>query len=69
MRVLYTLTLVKAVIDGQTRDEICIRWSKYHHPRVPFTVPLAWAATRECVLAHFPDVTDVEEAHLEVTFS
>lgn len=66
MRVLYTLTLIKPVIAGCTWDELTVGWTEYHLPRVPVTIPLAWAATRSYVLQHMPDVTDLEDAHLEI---
>lgn len=69
MRVLYTLTLIKPEIDGCTWEELTVGWTEYHLPRVPFSIPLAWAATREQVLLHMPDVTKLEDAHLEVVFS
>ncbi|MDP2789943.1 MAG: hypothetical protein Q8O51_02335 [bacterium] len=68
MRVFYTLTLTNAVIRGKKWEKLEVRWNEFHIPRVPYAIPLAWAATREYVLKYMPDVTAVEEAHLEIAF-
>lgn len=68
MRVYYTLTLIDAVISGKHWDKLVIRWDEFHIPRAPYAIPLAWAATREYVLTSIPDVTSLEDAHLEIAF-
>jgi hypothetical protein len=67
-RVYYTLTLTDAVIRGHTLDKLVIRWDEPHIPRGPLAIPLAWTATREYILTHIPDLTDVAEANLEIAF-
>lgn len=67
-RVYYTLTLLGAVIHDKKWDELVIRWDEPHIPRMPFTIPLAWTATREYALKIFPDVTALDDAHLEIAF-
>lgn len=68
MRVYYTLTLLGAVIRGRKWDKLEIKWNEPHIPRCPYAIPLAWAATREYVLTYLSDVTELEDAHLEIAF-
>lgn len=68
MRVYYTLTLLGAVIRGRKWEKLEIRWDEFHIPRAPYAIPLAWAATREYVLTTIPDVTALDDAHLEISF-
>lgn len=69
MRVYYTLTLIGAVIRGQKCEHIELCWDEAHISRKPFAISLSWAATREYILTHVSEITDLEEAHLEIAFS
>ncbi len=68
MRVHYTLTLINAVVRGKQWEKLEVHWDECHISPGPLAIPLAWAATREYVLATIPIVTAVEEAHLEIAF-
>ncbi|MEK7631883.1 MAG: hypothetical protein AAB445_03385 [Patescibacteria group bacterium] len=66
MRVVFTITLIGAVLNGKLWDELTIQWEELHKSRFPLEVSLQWAATREYALAIIPGLTRLEDAHLEI---
>jgi len=67
MRVHYKLTLIGVTYNKRRRKKVCIQWTK-RYPGNPALIIPHWAATRKTVLRLVPEITALDDAHLELTF-